>query len=299
MTNIFITGASGWIGSAVTDELLANGYSVTGLARSDASAAALEAKGAEVHRGSLDDPDTLATAAKAADGVIHLAFKHDFSDYAGAGRTEHATVEAMLGAIEGTGKPFLLASGLVSDVTGRPFTEDDANPNHGPDSMRGGSENLALGYAERGVRPVALRFAASVHGEGGDHGFVAVLSSIARQHGVSGYIGDGHNRWPAVHRADAARMVRLALEKAPAGFRAHAAAEEGIATREIAEAIGRRLELPTASIDPAEAEAQFGWLSNFFGFDAWVSSEKTRKTLDWTPTGPTLLADIASGAYDA
>ncbi|MFJ9387262.1 SDR family oxidoreductase [Nocardioides sp. NPDC101246] len=299
MSTIFITGASGWIGSAVTDELLANGYSVTGLARSDASAAALEAKGAEVHRGSLDDPETLAAAAKASDGVIHLAFKHDFTDYAGAGHTERATVEAMLDAIEGTQKPFLLASGLVGDVTGRAFTEDDANPNHGPDSMRGGSENLALGYAERGVRPVALRFAASVHGEGGDHGFVAVLSSIARQHGVSGYLGDGRNRWPAVHRTDAARMVRLALEKAPAGFRAHAATEEGIPTRDIAEAIGRRLGLPTASIDPAEAESHFGWLSTFFGFDAWASSEKTRETLAWTPTGPTLMDDIASGAYDA
>ncbi|MFE4001043.1 SDR family oxidoreductase [Nocardioides sp. YIM B13467] len=299
MTNIFITGASGWIGSAVTDELLANGYSVTGLARSDASAAALEAKGVEVHRGSLDDPDTLATAAKGSDGVIHLAFKHDFSDYAGAGHTERATVEAMLDAIEGTQKPFLLASGLVGDVAGRAFTEDDANPNNGPDSMRGGSENLALGYAERGVRPVALRFAASVHGEGGDHGFVAVLSSIARQHGVSGYIGDGQNRWPAVHRADAARMVRLALEKAPAGFRAHAAAEEGIPTRDIAETIGRRLGLPTASIDPAEAEAHFGWLSTFFGLDGWASSEKTQKALNWAPTGPTLLSDIAAGYYDA
>lgn len=299
MTNIFITGASGWIGSAVTDELLAHDYTVTGLARSDESAAALEAKGAQVHRGSLDDPDTLATAAKAADGVIHLAFKHDFSDYAGAGHTEHATVEAMLTAIEGSGKPFLLASGLVSDVTGRPFTEDDANPNHGPDSMRGGSENLALGFADRGVRPLALRFAASVHGEGGDHGFVAVLSSIARQHGVAAYIGDGRNRWPAVHRADAARMVRLALEKAPAGFRAHAAAEEGIPTREIAEAIARRLGLPATSIDPAEAEAHFGWISSFFGFDSWASSEQTRRLLGWEPTMPTLLEDIAAGAYDA
>jgi nucleoside-diphosphate-sugar epimerase len=165
--------------------------------------------------------------------------------------------------------------------------------------MRGGSENLALGYAERGVRPIALRFAASVHGEGGDHGFVAVLSSVARQHGVSGYIGDGQNRWPAVHRTDAARMVRLSLEKAPAGFRAHAAAEEGIPTRDIAAAIGRRLGLPTASIDPAKAEAHFGWISTFFGFDAWASAEKTRSLLGWNPTGPTLMADIEAGAYDA
>lgn len=299
MTNIFITGASGWIGSAVTDELLANGYSVTGLARSDASAAALEAKGAEVHRGSLDDPDTLAAAAKASDGVIHLAFKHDFTDYAGAGHTERASVEAMLDAIEGTQKPFLLASGLAGDVTGRAFTEDDASPNHGPDSLRGGSENLALPYAERGVRPVALRFPASVHGEGGDHGFVATLSSIARQHGVSGYIGEGQNRWSAVHRADAARLVRLALEKAPAGFRAHAAAEAGIPTRDIAEAIGRRLGLPTASIEPSEAEAHFGWISTFFGFDTWASSEQTRSLLGWNPTGPTLMEDIGAGAYDA
>lgn len=298
MTNIFITGASGWIGSAVTDELLANGYSVTGLARSDESAAALEAKGAQVHRGSLDDPDTLATAAKAADGVIHLAFKHDFSDYAGAGHTEHATVEAMLTAIEGTGKPFLLASGLASDVTGRPFTEDDANPNHGPDSMRGGSENLALSHAEKGVRPVALRFPI-VHGRGGDPGFVTYLAQVARKQGVSGYIGDGSNRWSSVDRPDAARMVRLALEKAPAGFRAHPVAETGISTRTIAEALGDRLGLPVRSISPEDSESHFGWMSMMFSTDVSASSDITRATLGWEPTGPTLLEDIAAGAYDA
>lgn len=297
MTTIFITGASGWIGSAVTDELLANGYSVTGLARSDASAAALEAKGAEVHRGSLDDPDSLAIAAKAADGVIHLAFKHDFNDYIGAGHTERATVEAMLTEIEGTDKPFLFASGAAGAAVGRPATEEDASPNHGADSMRGGSENLALGYADRGVRPVALRFPI-VHGVGGDHGFLAYLAQLAKERGVSGYIGDGANRWPMVDRSDAARLVRLALEKAPAGFRAHAVAETGITARTIAEALSERLGVPTQSIRPEDAEAHFGWMAMMFGVDMPASSEITRDLLGWVPTGPTMSENMAAGAYD-
>lgn len=296
--NIFVTGASGWIGSAVTDELLANGYAVTGLARSDASAAALEAKGVAAHRGSLGDPGSLTVAAKAADAVIHLAFNHDFDHYDAAGRTERAAVSAMLEALQGSSKAFLFASGAAGAAPGRTATEEDPSPFHGPDSMRGGSENLALSHADKGVRPVALRFPI-VHGRDGDPGFVAYLAQVARKHGVSGYIGDGSNRWASVDRADAARLARLALEKAPAGFRAHPVAEYGIPTRTIAEALGDRLGLPARSISPEDAEAHFGWMSMMFSADVSASSDITRATLDWEPTGPTLLADIGAGAYDA
>ncbi|MHA6630599.1 SDR family oxidoreductase [Pseudonocardia sichuanensis] len=293
---VFVTGASGWIGSAVTDELLAHGYEVVGLARSDRSADALRAKGATAHRGSLDDLDSLASAAEAADGVIHLAFKHDFADYAGAGRTEHAAVRRMLDTLKGSDRPFLLASGLAGGISGRPLTEDDALPHHGADSMRGGSENLALSYTELGVRPVALRFSATVHGTG-DPGFTATLTRIATERSVAGYIGDGANSWAAVHRSDAARMVRLALEKAPAGSRMHAAAEDGIPTRDIAAAIGRYLALPTASVAPEDAEAHFGWIGRFFALNGAASHARTQEVLGWTPTGPTLFEDIAAGAY--
>jgi len=293
---VFVTGASGWIGSAVTDELLAHGHEVVGLARSDEAAAALEAKGTAAHRGSLDDLDSLAVGAASADGVIHLAFKHDFSDYAGAGRSEHAAVQRMLDTLEGSRRPFLLASGMASAVTGRPLTEDDASPHHGADSMRGGSENLALDYADRGVRPVALRFAPTVHGVG-DHGFTATLTRIAKERGAAGCIGDGSTRWAAVHRSDAARMVRLALEKAPAGSRMHAVAEGGLPSRDIAAAIGDYLGLPTASVAPQDTDAHFGWIGRFFGLDVTASSTRTRELLGWTPTGPTLFEDIAAGAY--
>jgi len=293
---VFVTGASGWIGSAVTDELLSHGHKVVGLARSDDAAAALEAKGASAHRGSLDDVDGLASAAAASDGVIHLAFKHDFTDYAGAGRSEYAAVQAMLDVLAGSGRPFLLASGLATGITGRAATEDDPSPFHGVDSMRGGSENLALSSADRGVRPVALRFAPTVHGMG-DHGFTARLTQIAQEHGAAGYIGDGSTRWAAVHRSDAARMVRLALEKAPAGSRVHAVAETGIPTRDIAAAIGAFLGLPTVPVAPEDADAHFGWLGRFYGMDVAATSERTQEMLGWTPTGPTLLEDIAAGAY--
>lgn len=292
---IFVTGASGWIGSAVTDELLANGYEVAGLARTDEAAAAIEAKGATAHHGSLDDLDSLASGAAAADGVIHLAFKHDFSDYAGAGRTENAAVQTMLDKLEGSDRPFLIASGLAS-ATGGLLTEQDASPFVGADSMRGGSENLALSYAERGVRPVALRFSPTVHGAR-DHGFTARLTQIAQERGAAGYIGDGSNSWAAVHRSDAARMVRLALEKGPAGSRMHAVAEEGLPTRDIAAAIGKYLGVPTVSVTPEDAEAHFGWIGRFFGMNITATSTSTRELLGWTPTGPTLFEDIAAGAY--
>jgi nucleoside-diphosphate-sugar epimerase len=293
---VFVTGASGWIGSAVTDELLANGHKVMGLARSDESATALEAKGATAHRGSLDDPDGLAAAAADSDAVIHLAFNHDFANYAAAGHLEHAAVQRMLDALTGSDRPFLLASGLASGVPGKPLTEDDPSPFHGADSMRGGSENLALAYADRGVRPVALRFSPTVHGMG-DHGFTATLTKVAKERGAAGYIGDGSTRWAAVHRTDAARLVRLAMEKAPAGTRVHAVAEDGIPSRDIAAAIGDYLGVPTVSVATDDVEAHFGWIGRFFGMDMPASSERTRDLLGWAPTGPTLLDDIAAGAY--
>jgi nucleoside-diphosphate-sugar epimerase len=295
--HVFVTGATGWIGSAVTDELLAHDHEVVGLARSAEAAAALEAQGAEPYRGDLADPDSLAAGASAADAVVHLAMNHDFTDYAAAGRTERAAVQRMLDALEGTGRPFLIASGLAAGVTGRPMTEDDPSPHHGAESMRGGSENLALGYADRGVRAVALRFAASVHGTR-DHGFVARLVQIAAERGESGYLGEGRSRWPAVHRSDAARLVRLALDGAPGGARVHAVGESGVETRAIATAIGDRLGLPTVSVAPEDAEAHFGWLARFYGMDITASSAHTQDLLGWTPTGPTLLEDIAGGAYD-
>ena len=293
---VFVTGASGWIGSAVVPELLAAGHSVVALARSDESAAALAAAGTEVHRGSLDDVGSLHAGAEGSDGVVHLAFRHDFSDYAGAGRTERAALEALAGALEGSDRPLLFAAGLALHVPGRAATERDASPFSGPDAPRGGGEHLAFGYAERGVRPVSLRFSPTVHGEG-DPGFVSTLVGVARRTGVSGYVGDGANRWPAVHRADAARLVRLALEQAPAGSAVHAVAEEGIPARDIAAAIGRRLDVPAVSVAPEDAAEHFGWIGSFFALDVPASSALTREQLGWTPTHPGLLADLEAGYY--
>ena len=293
---VFVTGASGWIGSAVVDELLAAGHEVTGLARSGASAAKLAAKGVEVRRGDLDDLAGIRAGAEAADAVIHLANKHDFANPAVSNAAERAAVETIGDALSGSGRPLLLASGIAGIGQGRPATEADASPFHGPDSPRGGAENLALEYAGRGVRPVSLRFSPTVHGTG-DHGFIAVLSAIAREKGVSAYPGDGTNRWAAVHVTDAARMVVLGLEKAPAGARLHAVAEEGVPTKEIAEAIGRAFDLPVASVDPADVAAHYGWIGGFFAMDLAATSAATRELLGWVPAGPTLIADLDGGAY--
>ncbi len=294
--HVFVTGASGWIGSATVDELLAAGHQVTGLARSDASAAALTAKGVTVLRGDLDDLASLQAGAQAAEAVIHLANKHDWSNPAASNAAERAAVQTIGDVLAGSGRPFLLASGVAGLTQGRPGTEDDPSPAVGPDSPRGGSENLALDFVGRGVHSVSLRFAPTVHGHG-DHGFIAAITAVAREKGVSGYPGDGTNRWAAVHLSDAARMTVLGLAKAPAGARLHAVAEEGVATRDIAEAIGRQLGLPVASIAPGDVPAHFGWIGMFFGMDLAASSAATRQLLGWQPSGPTLLADISAGAY--
>ncbi|NQX28211.1 SDR family oxidoreductase [Microbacteriaceae bacterium VKM Ac-2854] len=292
---VFVTGASGWIGSAAVGELIAAGHEVTGLARSDTSAAALVAAGATPHPGSLDDLDSLRSGAEAADGVVHLAFNHDFSDYVGAGRTERAAVTALGDVLAESDRPLLLAAGVAGLSTGV-ATEQDEPAFRGPDAPRGGSEGLALDYAERGVRSISVRFAPTVHGEG-DHGFISAIVAAARRTGVAGYVGDGANRWSAVARADAGRVVRLALEQAPAGTVVHAVGEEGIATRDIAAEIGRGLGLPTASIEPDAAVEHFGWIGRFFGMNAAASSAATQARLGWTPTGPGLLADLEAGYY--
>ncbi|HEY0217373.1 MAG TPA: SDR family oxidoreductase [Cellulomonas sp.] len=293
---VFVTGASGWIGSAVVPELLAAGHDVVGLARSDASADALTAAGVGVLRGDLDDLASLRAGAEAADAVIHLAFNHDFSDYVGAGRTERAAVETFGDTLAGTGKPFLFASGMAGTAPGVLLTEDAPRPADDPAAPRGGGEALALSFVDRGIRPVSLRFSPTVHGEG-DHGFTAVLAGVARERGTAAYVGDGSNRWPAVHRRDAAHLVRLAVEHADEVSVVHAVAEQGIPTREIAEALGGALDVPVSSVAPEAAVEHFGWIGRFFSADIPASSALTRERLGWEPTHPTLLEDIAAGHY--
>ena len=293
---VFVTGATGFIGSAIVAELLEAGHEVVGLARSDHAAAALESAGAEVQRGALDELESLRSGADAADGVIHTAYIHDFSQIQEAGRTDRRAVETLGAALEGSGRPLVITSGVALIHPGRIVTEEEfADPTS---SHRVGSEEAALGFAARGVRSSIVRPGASVHGEG-DHGFVPVLIEIARKRGVSGYIGDGANRWPAVHRLDAARLYRLALEDAPAGSVEHAVAEEGVPTRAIAEVIGRQLDLPLVSVSPADADEHFGWLARFYAVDAPASSALTRERLGWEPTHVGLIEDLAQGHYFA
>jgi nucleoside-diphosphate-sugar epimerase len=286
---VFVTGASGWIGSAVIPELLDAGHEVVGLARSDQAAEKVAALGAEVRRGDLDDVEGLRAAAADSQGVVHLGYNHDFSRMPDAARTDRAAIVAMGEALEGSGAPLLMASGTLGLAPGRVGTEDDTpDPNVHP---RVANAQAALASADRGVRPIVARFAPTVHGAG-DHGFIAVLVSVAREKGVAAYIGDGANRWPAVHRLDAARLVARAIDHAPAGSIIHATAETGIPAREIAEAIGGALNVPTASIEPGQAAEHFGWIGAFFAADAPASSTKTRALLDWEPTHPGLLEDI-------
>ncbi|WP_369056454.1 SDR family oxidoreductase [Kineococcus terrestris] len=294
---VFVTGASGFIGSAVVRELLTAGHEVTGLARGDASAAAVEALGARPHRGDLDDLPSLRRGAEAADGVVHLANKHDWTDPAASNRAERAAVETFLDVLEGSGRPFVLAAGLALPGLGRASTEHDRSDAHGPDAPRGGAENLALERAGRGVRVTSARFAPTVHGEG-DHGFVALLAEHARRTGAVPVAGEGANRWPAVHRSDAARLVRLALESAPAGTVVHAAAEEGVPVRDLAEVLAQRLDLPVRSVTSEQLAQDLPFVGAFLSADVPASSALTRELLGWEPTGPTLLEDVRAGFYD-
>ena len=297
---VFVTGASGHVGSAVVPELLQAGHQVAGLARSDSSAEALAAAGAEVWRGDLDDLDGLGQAAAAADGVIHLAFKHDemaSGNFPAAVAADLAAIRALASALEGTGKPLVTTSGTLmlafAGITGRPGTEADFAPS-GP---RVDAENFVTGLAGRGVRSSAVRLPPIVHSSLDHHGFAHILIGIARQAGVSAYVGDGANRWPSVHTLDAARVYRLALESAPAGSRLHAVADEGVPFRDIAAAIGHGAGVPTASISASDAGERFAFLGTFVGVDNPTSSEVTRKVLGWEPAHPGLIEDLGHGHY--
>lgn len=293
---ILVTGASGWIGSATATELITAGHDVIGLARSEGSAARIRDLGAEVVAGSLDDLDSLRSAAADVEAVAHLAYNHDFGDMAGAAATDRAAIEALGGALAPRGGALLIASGTAGLALpgGGPASETDLPPEgfH----PRGANAAYAVELARDGVRSMVMRFAPTVHGQG-DHGFVAELVRVARERGTVGYVGDGSNRWSAVHVNDAARTVRLALENAAPGTTWHAIAEEGVATRAIAESIGRGLGLPVASVPSAEADEHFGWIGRFFGMEAAATSVITRERLGWNPVGPTLLEDLDAGYY--
>lgn len=296
---IFVTGASGHIGSLVVRELLDHGHQVTGLARSDTSARALEAAGAGVTRGTLDDLDVLAAAAADADGVIHLAFKHDFADYAGAAVADLKAVEAMGAALEGSGKPFINTSGTAMLAIGSAGALGTENSHVDPSGARVASENATLALADRGVRAAVVRLAPTVHGPTDHHGFIPTLIANARKTRQALYIGDGANRWPAVHNLDAARLYRLAVESAPAGSRLHGAAEQGIPFRDIASAIGAQLGVPAVSVTQDHATEQLGFIGWVASLDNPTSSKQTQQLLGWIPQHPGLLEDLESGRYFA
>jgi nucleoside-diphosphate-sugar epimerase len=304
---VFVTGASGWIGSAVVPELLGAGHQVTGLARSDASAQALTAAGAQVQRGTLDDLDVLRDAAAASDGVIHLAFKHDLAftgDFQGAADADRHAVEVFGEVLAGSGRPLVIASGTLGVAPGRVATERDG---HDPDpalaaahgsgpATRMATAEFTLSLASRGVRSSVMRLPPTNHGDG-DNGFMATLVAIARDKGASGYVGDGSNRWPAVHRLDSAHLFRLAVEKAPAGSTLHAVADQGVPIRDVAEVIGRHLDVPVVSVPAGQAAEHFTWLGGFIGMDAPASSALTRELMGWQPAQPGLIEDLDKGHY--
>ncbi|WP_378148199.1 SDR family oxidoreductase [Cnuibacter sp. UC19_7] len=295
---IFVTGASGFIGSAVTTELLSHGHEVVGLARSEESADAIRALGASALRGSLEEPETFAASASDADGVAHMAFRHVFTEFPKNVALDRAVLEAMAAVLEGTGKPLSIAGGTAGVAPGRLALEtDDPDPAaSAANGDRAANGRYVLGLADRGVRSSVVRFSPTVHDEI-KRGFVGEYVDVARRTGVAGYVGDGANRWSAVHVSDAARLVRLALESAGPGSALHGVGEEAVVIRDIAELVGRRLGVPTASIDPADAGAHFGWLGAFIGSDLPASNTLTREWLHWTPTGPTLAEDLTDGHW--
>lgn len=289
---IFVTGAAGFIGTAVTGELIAAGHEVLGLARSDANAAALEKLGAKIHRGSLEDLDSLRDGAKSTDGTIHLAFNHDFSKFAENGQLDRHAIDAIGEALEGTGKSLIVTSGTLLVTPGRVATEKDPVM---PGLPRV-SETAGLAFAARGVRAMAVRLP-QVHGADGKCGLVNWLLNIARDKGVSGYAGDGSNRWSGAHRLDVARLYRLALEKGMAGTSYHAVADEGVTARDLAEIVGRHLNLPVASIPADQISAHFGMMAMFAGRDGAASSALTQQWLGWKPAQIGMIADISRPGY--
>jgi nucleoside-diphosphate-sugar epimerase len=293
---VFVTGATGFIGSAIVEELIAAGHTVLGLARSDAAAKSLGATGAQIHRGSIEDLESLRRGATAADGVIHAAFNHDFSRWKENCENDRSAIEALGSALAGTARPLVITSGTALLTPGRLGLEEHAAAS-GPAALpRVASEGAAAALAARGVRVSVLRLPPSVHGDG-DHGFVPTLIGIAREKGVSAYVGEGLNHWPAVHRLDAAHLYRLVLEKSSAATQYHGVAEEGVPFRDIAGVIGRRLNVPVVSKSPDEAAKHFGWFAHFAAIDCPASSRHTRELLGWQPRQPGLIADLERGRY--
>jgi nucleoside-diphosphate-sugar epimerase len=293
---VFVTGATGFVGSAVVPELIKAGHQVIGLARSDAAAKSLVAAGAEVHRGDLEDLDSLRGGVAAADGVIHTGFIHDFSKFKEVCETDRRVVEALGAALAGSHRPLIVTSGTGLVAPGRLATEEDAGTLSSNDFPRAATDEAVRALVEKGVRVSLVRLPPSVHGEG-DHGFVPILVRTAQEKGVSAYVGDGGNRWPAVHRLDTGSLYRLALEKGPAGARFHGVAEEAVAFREIAEVIGKRLNMPVAGKTTEEAAAHFGWFAHFAGLDCPASSRLTQARLGWRPTQPGLISDVDHEYY--